>query len=128
VGKGSQQTYVLVLHAVVAILSIAAVTVLVALHDLEAQAAVAIFGTAIGLAGGSASAVASLGASVNGKSVVSEGILERVHETVQAAVSELGRAAATGGRDAVAGGRRAGDPPAPSEHAPPAPDPQAATA
>lgn len=90
VGAGRQQLLVLGLHATVGLLVIIAATVLTALHDLDAQAAVALFGAAVGLAGGSAGAVAALGTAVNGKSIVSEGSLSRASQLTSHAISELG--------------------------------------
>lgn len=69
------QTLLLATHFAMALAIVVAATVLTALHDLDAQAAVAIYGAAIGLVGGSAAALGAVNSAVNGKSVVDPALL-----------------------------------------------------
>lgn len=77
------QTLLLFTHFAMALAIVVAATVLTALHDLDAQAAVAIYGAAIGLVGGSAAALGAIGSAVNGKSVVDP-------NTLKSAIEQLG--------------------------------------
>ncbi len=110
------QTYVLGLHMVVGVLVIVAATVLAALHDLDAQAAVAIYGAAIGLAGGSAGSLAMLGTTINGKSVVTQETMSAMAANLERTVSYLAGARHEVDAMTVPGGRRANDPPAEPAH------------
>lgn len=121
--QGRQQVYVLALHATVGLLVVVAATVLAALHDLDAQAAVAIFGAVIGLAGGSASSIAALGSTVNGKNVVTQETSNATQASLQAAVAYLAGARRELDEGRQSGGRRANDPPAHGQTAP-APPPE----
>ena len=53
------QLYILAAHTFVAVLALICVTLLSILGDLDPQATVALFGTAVGLVGGSASSIAA---------------------------------------------------------------------
>lgn len=75
--------------AVIALLGvgvIVAATVLCALHDLDGQAVVALFGAAIGLVGGGAGSLAAVGQATNGNSVISNGHLAQLTATLQEAI------------------------------------------
>lgn len=94
--------------AAVALLGLAvivAATVLCALHDLDGQAVVALFGAAVGLVGGGAGSLAAVAQTTNGNSVISNGHLAALTSTLQEAVQ-----AATA-------------PPAPASSPAPAPSP-----
>jgi hypothetical protein len=64
--NGRQQLYVLLVHAVLSVFVVVAVTVLAILHDLEPQAVTTLFGVAVGLVGGSAGSLAVVGFVTNG--------------------------------------------------------------
>ena len=80
----SPQTFVLFAHAGMGLAIVTAATVLGALHDLDAQAVVAIYGAAIGLVGGSAAALGSLAGAVNGKAVVETATLSNAIDKLAA--------------------------------------------
>lgn len=65
---------------------IVAATVLCALHDLDGQAVVALFGAAIGLVGGGAGSLAAVAQQTNGNSVISNGHLAQLTATLQEAI------------------------------------------
>lgn len=65
---------------------IAAATVLCALHDLDGQAVVALFGAALGLVGGGAGSLAAVAQQTNGNSVISNGHLAQLTATLQEAI------------------------------------------
>lgn len=118
---GRQQVWVLAFHAAIAALVIIGATVLLALHDLDPQAGVAIYGAAIGLAGGAASSLAAVGQTVNGKSVMTQDTMDSMSSNLRAAVSYLAGARAEVDAAHVAGGRRGTDPPRQTEPTVPPP-------
>lgn len=75
---------ILLTHFLLSLAIVVAATVLAALHVLDPQACVAIFGAAIGLVGGSASALGALGSAINGKTAIDTG-------TLRSAVDQLGQ-------------------------------------
>lgn len=84
--NGRQALYVMALHGTIALAVVIAATVLAFHGSLDAEAATAIFGTAVGLAGGSASALGALGSVVNGKSVVTQQMLAEQGATNRTAI------------------------------------------
>lgn len=74
---------------------IAAATVLCALHDLDAQAVVALYGSAIGLVGGGAGSLAAVSSATNGKSVIANGHLSDLVTALEHATSSLAGGHAT---------------------------------
>ncbi len=120
------QTGIIALHAGIGVLVIAGATVLAALHVLDAQATVAIYGAVIGLAGGSAASIAALGTTVNGKSVVTAEQAAAQSANLEAAVRYLAGARAELDSSRVAGGRRATDPERATAPEPPPPPPASA--
>ncbi len=81
-------------HAGVAMVIIIAASVLAALHDLDGQTVAALFGTAVGLLGGSASSLGTLYSAVNGKSVISNDNMGSREQTLREAVDHLAGARA----------------------------------
>lgn len=81
-----QQTYGLVAAAALAMLMIVAASVLCALHDLDAQAVVALYGAAIGLVGGGVGSLAAVAQTTSGNSVISNGHLAQLTATLQEAI------------------------------------------
>lgn len=94
--NGKQALYVMILHGATALSVVIAATVLSFHGSLDAEAATAIFGAAIGLAGGSAAALGTLSSAVNGKSVVSTESLADMQRTTRAAMSTPGAAPVAG--------------------------------
>lgn len=76
-----QSLYVLVLHGSIAFVVIIAVAALTWHGSLDAEAATALFGTAVGLAGGSSAAVGALSGAINGKATVSDATLRQAIAT-----------------------------------------------
>jgi len=95
------QLFGVIITTAFAVLIITAVTVLCALHDLDAQAVVALFGAAIGLGGGAAGSLAAVSQTTNGKSVITNGHLtdlisalqEAIHSAAQVQVVPVGEPA-----------------------------------
>lgn len=85
--NGKQALYVMALHGTIALAVVIAATVLAFHGSLDAEAATAIFGAAIGLAGGSASALGTLAGAINGKAVVSTESLADMQATTRAAMA-----------------------------------------
>jgi uncharacterized membrane protein len=81
-------------HALVALVIILAASILAGLHDLDGQTVAALFGTAVGLLGGSASSLGTLYTAVNGKSVVSAEALASRETTLRETVDRLAGARA----------------------------------
>lgn len=65
-----QSLYILATHALLALAVVVAATVLGAMHVLTSDAITAIYGSAIGLIGASASALSTFGTALNGKVAV----------------------------------------------------------
>lgn len=80
------QQYGLAAAGILALAVIAAASVLCALHDLDAQATVALFGTAVGLIGGGVGSLAAVAQTTNGNSVISNGHLAQLTATLQEAI------------------------------------------
>lgn len=59
--------YLTLAHFAIAVVIIAATSVLAALHDIDAQAVTALFGTAVGLVGGSGAGFVGTLRTANGK-------------------------------------------------------------
>lgn len=97
--NAKQSLYVLALHGAIALAVVIAATVLAFHGALDAEAATAIFGAAIGLAGGSASSLGALAGAVNGKSTITEASLAQRESTLRTA---LVAAAATPSHEVVA--------------------------
>ena len=76
-----QSLYVLILHGSIALVVIVAVSALTWHGSLDAEAATALFGTAVGLAGGSSAAVGALTQAINGKATVSDATLRQAIAT-----------------------------------------------
>lgn len=89
----NQRTSLIVLgfHGGIAVVVVLAATILCYHGTLDAAAVTAIYGAAIGLAGGASSALGSLSSAVNGKATVSDATL----------------------RQAISGGQSSEPPPAP---------------
>lgn len=71
------------LHLGVGIAVLTSVTILTALHDPITPLLAGIFGTLIGLAGGSATAAAALGSALNGKSTVDPGMIANQQQIIR---------------------------------------------
>ena len=84
--NGRQALYVMALHGSIALACVVAATVLGFHGSLDGQTVAVIFGTAVGLAGGSASSLGALGSVVNGKSVVSAQMLAEQGATARTAI------------------------------------------
>lgn len=89
---GRQSILILAFHGAIVTVLVIAATVLGFHGTLDASAVTAIFGAALGFAGGTASSLGSLGAVVNGKSVVTQ---QQVAE--QGAAQRTAIVAAAGG-------------------------------
>lgn len=85
--NGKQSLYVLLIHGGIALAVVVAATVLAFHGSLDAEAATAIFGAALGLAGGSASALAALGSAVNGKMTVTPEAVQAREVTLRQALA-----------------------------------------
>lgn len=72
-----QPLVVLAIHGGIALVVVLCVTALAWHGSLDAEAATALFGTAVGLAGGSASSIGALAQAVNGKATVSDATLRQ---------------------------------------------------
>lgn len=88
------------IHAIVALVIITAATVLAALHDLDGQTVAALFGTAVGLIGGSASSLGSIYSVVNGKATMTPAALADQQLTQRATIAALAGARAQLPQDA----------------------------
>lgn len=84
-----QTLYLLTIHAGIAIVVVAAATVLSFHGNIDAQTVSVIFGAVLGIAGASAASLATLGAAVNGKAVLSNEMMQQREQTMQQAVSGL---------------------------------------
>lgn len=85
--NGKQSLYVLLIHGGIALAVVCAATLLAYHGALDAEAATAIFGAALGLAGGSASALAALGSAVNGKMTVTPEAVQAREVTLRQALA-----------------------------------------
>lgn len=82
--------YGTLIHAAVVVSAIVAVTVLGAQGTIDGQSVVAVLAAAIGFAGANATSVSSLGAVVNGKSVVTPQLLAEQGATARTAIVAAG--------------------------------------
>ena len=85
--NGKQSIYVMIVHGGIALAVVFAATILAYHGSLDAEAATAIFGAALGLAGGSASAIAALGSAVNGKMTVTPEAVQAREVTLRQALA-----------------------------------------
>jgi hypothetical protein len=78
--------YVLVMHGSIVFSVVAATVILGVQGTLDSSSVLGILGAAIGFAGGTAASTASLGAAVNGKSVISAGEMANREATLRTAI------------------------------------------
>ena len=81
-----QPLYVLAIHGSIVLAAILVVAVLGYHGTLDGQSVVAVLGTAIGFAGGTASSLGSLNTVVNGKSVLTEQLIAEQAATQRTAI------------------------------------------
>lgn len=81
-----QPLYVLAIHGSIVLAAILTVGILGFHGTLDGQSVVAVLGTAIGFAGGTASSLGSLNTVVNGKSVVTPQLLAEQGATARTAI------------------------------------------
>lgn len=84
-----QTLYLLTVHGALAGLVVVAVTVLSFHGSIDAQTVSVVYGAVLGIAGASAASLATLGAAVNGKTVLTNETLQQREQTMQQAVSGL---------------------------------------
>lgn len=75
--------YVMLLHGGISIIVVLAATVLAFHGSLDAPTVSVIYGAAIGLAGGTAGSLATLGQAVNGKSTMRDEVLHHAIKSMQ---------------------------------------------
>lgn len=85
--NGKQTLYVMLLHGGVAVAVIFGATLLAFHGSLDSPTVAVIYGAALGLAGGSASAVAAVGSAINGKNTVSSDVLASHETTLRQAIA-----------------------------------------
>jgi hypothetical protein len=85
--SGRLQVLVIGMHLLVAMVVVAAVTLLTATEKPITPLVAGIFGTVLGLAGGAGAAAAALGTALNGKSAVSPELLANQQQIIREAQS-----------------------------------------
>ena len=85
--SGRQSLYVLGFHGAIAFACVVCATVLGWQGTLDASAITAIFGAALGFAGGAAASQGSLGAAINGKATVPVAALADRETTLRTAMA-----------------------------------------
>lgn len=108
--NGKQSLYVLLVHGGIAAVVVLASTLLAYHGSIDSQTVSVIYGAALGLAGASASAIATLGSAVNGKMTVTPEALQAREVTLRQAIAtpagaHMGEPPATPGEPLNASGQ-----------------------
>lgn len=108
--NGRQSLYVLLVHGGIAAIVVLAATMLAYHGSIDSQTVSVIYGAALGLAGASASAIATLGSAVNGKMTVTPESVQAREVTLRQAIAAapgaaVGDPAATPGEPLNAAGQ-----------------------
>jgi hypothetical protein len=93
--SGRQTIYIQLIHGGIAFVVIVAATVLAALHDLDPATVVALFGAAVGFAGGTSVATGALAQAVNGKAVMTEHAISEREATLTRSINALANSSPT---------------------------------